>query len=176
LGSAEVTSISGMYERVAVLEGAAATAAKVLDAIDGCALAHIAAHGTFRADSPLFSSLRMDDGPLTVHDFERLGRAPYRLVLPSCDSARLAAAGADELLGLAAALVPLGTAGIVASVVPVNDAATAELMLDFHQALRRGATMAGATMAGALQAVRLAAGADPLYRATAWSFVALGAA
>ena len=54
-------------------------ARRVLGALDGAPLAHIAAHGTFRADSPLFSSLRMDDGPLTVHDFERLGRAP---VLP----------------------------------------------------------------------------------------------
>ena len=37
---------------------------------------HVAAHGTFRADSPMFSSLRLDDGPMTVHDVERLRRAP----------------------------------------------------------------------------------------------------
>ena len=37
------------------------------------ALAHVAAHGHFRAESPLFSSLDLADGPLAVHDFERLG-------------------------------------------------------------------------------------------------------
>ena len=44
----------------------------MLTALDGAWLAHIAAHGIFRADSPLFSSLRMHDGPLTVYDFEQL--------------------------------------------------------------------------------------------------------
>jgi AbrB family looped-hinge helix DNA binding protein len=80
----------------------------VLAAIDGAGLAHIAAHGTFRADSPMFSSLRLDDGPMTVHDLERLRRAPFRLILPSCESGLLVPASADELLGLASALLPLG--------------------------------------------------------------------
>ncbi len=53
----------------------------------------------------------MHDGPLTVYDFEQLNRAPYRLVLSSCDSGVLAPAGADELLGLVSSLLPLGTAG-----------------------------------------------------------------
>jgi hypothetical protein len=66
----------------------------------------------------MFSSLRLADGPLIVHDFDRLRRAPHRLILPACDSGRLAPAGADELLGLATALLPLGTVAMVASVVP----------------------------------------------------------
>src|ERR671937_2075767 len=59
-----------------VLAGRSATTARVLAAIDGAGLAHIAAHGEFRADSPMFSSLRLADGPMTVHDVERLRRAP----------------------------------------------------------------------------------------------------
>ncbi len=50
-----------------MLAGGSATTARVLAAIDGAGLAHIAAHGTFRADSPMFSSLRLDDGPLALH-------------------------------------------------------------------------------------------------------------
>ena len=42
-----------------MLADGTATARRVLGALDGAPLAHIAAHGTFRADSPLFSSLRM---------------------------------------------------------------------------------------------------------------------
>src|SRR5262249_22586169 len=75
---------------------------------------------------------------------ERLRRAPYRVIFSSCDSGVLAPAGADELLGLAHTLAPLGTAGIVAAVVPVNDQATATLMVPLHRHLRDGATPAEA--------------------------------
>lgn len=129
---------------VTVLVDGSATAQGVLEAIDGCHLAHLAAHGTFRADSPSFSSLLLDDGPLTVYDLERLRRAPYRLVLSSCDSGQVAAVGADEVLGPATALLHLGTAGIVASVVPVNDAAAVPLMVALHDGLRRGLGLAEA--------------------------------
>jgi hypothetical protein len=42
------------------------------------------------------------DGPLTGYDFERLQRAPYRLVMSSCDSAVLAPATATSLITLGA--------------------------------------------------------------------------
>jgi tetratricopeptide (TPR) repeat protein len=167
---AEVPILAERYGDATVLEHGKATAANVLEALDGCALAHVAAHGTFRADSPYFSSLRVDDGPLTVHDFELLRRAPYRLVLPSCESGRLAPAGADELLGLATALLPLGTAGIVAGVVAVNDTATVPLMVGLHDELRKQRSLAEALMTA-----RQKLPDDPVLRATAWSFIAVGA-
>jgi CHAT domain-containing protein len=83
----------------------------------------------------------------------------------------LAPAGADELLGLAHCLAPLGTAGLVASVVPVNDQATAGLMTALHKHLR-----GGASLAQALRNARDGAEDDPVLAATAWSFIALGAA
>jgi CHAT domain-containing protein len=165
------TDAAGAYQDVTLLQDGDATAGQVLDAIDGAWLAHIAAHGTFRADSPLFSSLRMADGPLTVYDFERLRRAPYRLVLPSCDSGLMAPAGADELLGLVSSLLPQGTAGILASVVPLNDSAAAELMPQLHRWLA-----AGRTLAESLPALRRDLGNDPLLVGTGCSLVALGAA
>ena len=167
---AEVPLIAPLYQRATVLSGGEATASRVLAALDGTWLAHIAAHGSFRADSPLFSSLRMADGPLTVYDFEQLRRAPYWLVLPSCDSGVVAPAGADELLGLVSSLLPLGTAGMVASVAPLNDQAAVPLMLDLHRRLQ-----SGASLAGALCAVRRGVSHDPVLRAAAWSLVALGA-
>jgi hypothetical protein len=170
-GGAEVPLVAQLYDDVEVLADGDATAEKVLAALDGAWLAHIAAHGIFRADSPLFSSLDMHDGPLTVYDFERLRRAPYRLVLSSCDSGVLAPAGADELLGLVASLLPLGTAGIIAAIVPLNDLAVVPMMVDLHRHLR-----AGQTLAEAVYQVRRAVGDDPVQQATAASLITLGAA
>jgi hypothetical protein len=167
---AEVPELATLYDDVTVLSDTAATADKVLSALDGAWLAHIAAHGIFRADSPLFSSLRMHDGPLTVYDFERLHRAPYRMVLSSCDSGVLAPAGANELLGLVSSLLPLGTAGIVAAIVQVNDEAVVPLMVDLHRHLR-----AGQTLAESLYNVRRGLSDDPVQQATAASLVTLGA-
>ena len=170
---AEVPQLAADYaidDEPVVLGNGTATVARVLTAIDGARLVHIAAHGTFRPDSPLFSSLSLDDGPLTVYDLERLRRGPRHLVLSSCDSGVIAPAGANELLGLASSLIPLGTVAIVASVVPVNDAAAVPLMLALHRELRRGASLAEA-----LRDARQGSESDPVAAATAWSFVCLGA-
>ena len=106
--------------------------------MEGADLVHLAAHGTFRSDAPLFSSLRLADGPLTVYELERLRAAPDTLVLPACDAAVLEVRPGDELLGTAAALLGLGVGSVVAPVLPVPDEATTPLMLALHERLRRG--------------------------------------
>jgi tetratricopeptide (TPR) repeat protein len=169
---AEVHDVAARYPGATLLTGDAATAENVLAALEGASLAHIAAHGTFRADNALFSSLRLADGELTVHDLERLHHPPHRLVLSSCDSGLGAHAGADELLGLTNALIGLGTAGLLASVVPVNDIATVPLMVAVHGRLREGATLAQALH----QARRWLGASDIVVAATGLSFVALGGA
>lgn len=170
-GHAHVPGAAAVRGATVVLEGSDARVPRVLRELDGAALAHIAAHGTFRADSPLFSSLRMADGPLIVHDFERLDRSPYRIILPCCDTARFASVGADELLGLVTALLPLGTAGVVACTAPVNDAAVVPLMLALHKGLD-----AGLSLAEALRDARAALPGDAVHQATGWAFSAFGAA
>lgn len=168
-GTAEVRRLAQQYPQAVVLAEGAASAERVMSAIDGAWLVHIAAHSTFRADSPLFSAIELDDGPLTVYDLERLGRAPYRIVLSSCTSAVGAPTGADELLGLVSALISLGSAGVAASVVPVNDPATVPLMLTLHRHLQDGFSLAQA-----LALARRSAADNALARATGDSFLAFG--
>jgi len=165
----EVSALAATYPGADVLGAGSATVDRVLAALDGAGLAHIAAHGRFRADSPLFSALRLDDGLLTVHDLEQLQQAPRRLVLPCCDSGLLAPTGTDELLGLISSLLPLGTVGVIAAVVPIDDTVTATLMTRLHEHLR-----AGTTMAEALRRARPVDSTDSVELATCWSFVSLG--
>ena len=169
-GDEEIRRLAAQYPDAVVLTRGGAVAERVMAAMDGASLVHMAAHGTFRADSPLFSAIELDDGPLTVYDLERLNRAPYRVILSSCSSAVGEPVGADELLGVVSALVSLGSAGVAASVVPVNDPCTVPLMLALHDHLRDGSGLAEGLMLA-----RQAVGADSVARSTAHSFIALGA-
>ncbi len=142
----------------------------VVEAMTGVWVTHIAAHGTFRADSPLFSSLRLDDGALFVHDFDRLRPAPRNVVLSACDSGVSAPVGVEELLGLVGGLLRVGTANVLASVGPVNDRAAVPFMSSVHRSLANGTTLPEAARQGRRDSV-----GDDLAVVTAGSFTVWGA-
>jgi CHAT domain-containing protein len=143
----------------------------VLSALDGAGLAHIAAHGGFRSDNPMFSHLRLADGPLTVYDLERLTHPPDTVILSACDSGLSAVHPGEELMGLAAALLGLGTSRVLGSVLPADDEAALVLMTDLYRRLA-----AGDGLAAALAAAQAAAGDQLDERAaTATAFVCFGA-
>jgi tetratricopeptide (TPR) repeat protein len=136
--AAEVDALRARHPDALSLTGDRARVAAVAAALDGADSAHVAAHGRFRDDNPLFCSLELADGALTVYDLERLRRAPRRLVLSSCESGLSAVHAGDELMGFTAAVFALGTATVVAAVVPVPDEATSGLMLALDDELRTG--------------------------------------
>jgi CHAT domain-containing protein len=150
------------------LTGGRATVAAALAALDGAGSAHIATHGEFRADNPLFSFLQLVDGPLTVYDLSALRRPPRLLILSACDTGLSTVHPGDELQGLSAALLGLGTRAVVASLGPVDDDATRQLMVTLHGRLRAG--VGAATALAEAQAAL-----DPAYDTTGASFVCLGA-
>jgi tetratricopeptide (TPR) repeat protein len=167
---AEVNALRSVHRNVSALEGGGATAERALASLEGTWLAHIVAHGYFRSDSPLFSSLTLDDGPLTVHDLDRLKRPPHRMILSACEVGGGEAVGSDEILGLVTSLLAMGTAGVMASVVPVNDEAAVGVMVRVHTELAGGRDLGEAWLAA-----REEASGDPLAAATAASFTAWGA-
>lgn len=160
---AEVTELAGLYGNAQVLVGPDATAGNVLAAFERSDVVHLAAHGSFRADSPLFSSVLLADGPLTVYDLERVHSAPTIVVLSACDAAAAVVRTGDELLGTATALLGLGVRSVVAPVLSIPDEATVGVMVAFHQRLRAGRPV-GAALAGAVTS----------HRAASSSFVCIG--
>ena len=169
--AAEVTSLRRRYRGAQSFTPRAATVESVLSALDGASLAHIAAHGRFRADNPLFSSLLLADGPLMVYDIERMRRAPRQIVLSACDSGVSGVRPGDELMGLAAALFAQKASTLVASVVPVSDEATRPLMLRYHKALQA----TGSPAVALARVGQAAVGDDPAAYAAAGAFVCFGA-
>jgi hypothetical protein len=140
---AEAAAVAAVHH-VAALTGTAATAEAVTARLEGARLAHLAAHGHIHPNNPLFTSLTLADGPLTGYDVERLRQAPQLVVLAACDVGRSTVRPGDELLGLSAAFLALGTQHVIASVVPVPDAETAPLMIAFHRLLAAGVPAATA--------------------------------
>ncbi len=140
--AAEVRELAALHPGATVLHGRAATVDAALAALDGAALGHLACHGRFRSDSPLFSSLELADGPLNVYELQRLRRPPETIVLSACDLGVSSLHPGDELLGVASALLAMGTRTIVASVVPVPDSAARRLMLAVHRELAAGSAPA----------------------------------
>jgi tetratricopeptide (TPR) repeat protein len=167
----EVDAIHRLHERPTVLTGPAATVRATTEALAGAGLAHLACHGRLRSDNPSFSALELADGQLTVHEMDRRGIAPFRVVLAACDSAADTTYVGDELLGFVSALLARGTGGIVASVVAVGDIESSSLMEQVHRGLARGRSMAEA-----LQVSRAALDtADPREFVNWCSFTAYGA-
>ena len=140
----EVGALSGIYASARPLLPPASTADAVAGALAGADLAHLACHGVLRADNPMFSSLVLSDGPMTLQEIYARGIAPRRLVLASCQSGSQASYAGDEVLGFVGALLARGTAGILASAAVVPDVPAAGLMTAVHRRLSGGATLARA--------------------------------
>jgi len=170
--AAEVRALAERHVTSAVLLEDEARVDAVAAALETATRAHIASHGTFRADNPLFSALALADGPLTVYDLERLRAAPRDMILSACDGGVTAVRPGDELMGFSGALLSLGTSALIASVVPVPDEPTHRLMLALHERLATGAEPAVALASASAAALDAEVPAD---YATAAGFVCFGA-
>jgi hypothetical protein len=140
----EIAALARLYVSARRLMPPASTADAVAEALAGADLAHLACHGVLRADNPMFSSLLLSDGPMTLQEIYARGLAPRRLILASCQSGSQASYAGDEVLGFVGALLARGTAGILASAAVVPDVPAVGLMTAVHSRLSRGTTLARA--------------------------------
>ncbi len=140
--SAEVAALSTLYPQATVLGPAQSTADAVAPLLHGADLAHLACHGRLRGDNPMFSSLLLSDGPLTLQELETRGITAHRMVLASCKSGADVSFAGDEVLGFVSALLARGTAGIVASIAAIPDVEAVDLMYALHERLVAGRTFA----------------------------------
>lgn len=104
--------------------------------LSSCDVVHIAAHGRYRSDAPRFSSLRLDDGDLHLHEFDRIADVAEIVVIAACDAARTTATGVAPV-GVMPTLAGVGVGAILAPVTPIPDAVTGQLVGLLHDRLRR---------------------------------------
>ncbi|MCW5882806.1 MAG: CHAT domain-containing protein, partial [Anaerolineae bacterium] len=99
---------------------------------------HLAAHGEPRLDNPTFAHVALADGPLNLSDVLNLELGGALVTLSACDTGRGVVTGGDELVGLSRGFLHAGAVTLVQSLWQVQDAAAADLMRRFYQALREG--------------------------------------
>ncbi|MEJ2560778.1 MAG: CHAT domain-containing protein, partial [Anaerolineae bacterium] len=128
-----------------------ATREQVQRAAPNCRILHLASHGDFRADNPLFSGLMLADGWLTTLDVFNLHLKASLVTLSACQTGRAVIGGGDELLGLMRAFLSAGASALVLSHWAVEDHSTAQLMETFYQKLEAGWTKGAALRYAQLQ-------------------------
>jgi len=139
----EARAIAKMWHGQAFLEDEA-TLDQLHTVAPSSDVLHLAMHGDYRADNPLFSGLLFADGSLTTLDTFNLRLRASLVTLSACQTGRNAISGGDELSGLMRGFLGAGAASLVLSLWRAEDQSTAQLMQIFYTQLLAGQSKAAA--------------------------------
>lgn len=139
----EVQSVAPLLPYPELLIGSQATSVRLRKEGARSGLLHIATHGNYRHDNPMFSGIRLGDGYLNLYDLYQM-RFPAKLVtLSGCATGMNFVSAGDELLGLERGLFCAGAATLLLSLWDVHDQTTAKLMHTFYRRLIDTGDMSG---------------------------------
>ena len=131
----EVRAVASVLPHADVYLGSEATLDVLREKGPHSRFVHIATHGWFRQDNPMFSSIRLGSSQLSLFDLYQL-RLPAELVtLSGCGTGLNVVVGGDELMGLKRGLLYAGAQGVLLTLWDVNDRSTAEFMRLFYSAM-----------------------------------------
>lgn len=140
----EVMSVSSLLPNAELLLGEHATSGGLREKGARSGFLHIATHGNYRQDNPMFSAIRLGDGYLNLYDLYQM-HFPARLVtLSGCATGMNAVSAGDELLGLQRGLFCAGASSVLLSLWDVHDQSTAMLMQAFYKSYLETQDMGGA--------------------------------
>jgi CHAT domain-containing protein len=128
----ELQSIAALLPQAKLFLGADANEKVLQEYGAGSQLVHIASHGFFRQDRPMFSGIRLGDTFLTLYDLYRLKLPVEHITLSGCSTGVNAVAAGDEIIGLMRGLLFAGARSLLLSLWNVNDSTTAEFMRSFY--------------------------------------------
>lgn len=140
----ETKTLAALFPNSVTLLDDAANFKKLNEHASDADILHLACHGQFRAENPLFSSLKLADCWLTVRDVDSLKLNADLIVLSACETGVSRIAPGDELLGLARGFFSAEASSLVLSLWNVHDATTVELMKYFYSEIRAGASPSAA--------------------------------
>lgn len=134
----EINELKKIFRNAKTFTGEEATFTNYTKHAEDFDILHLACHGQFRPDNPLFSSLQLADGFVTVRDICSQNLNAELVTLSACETGLNKIYAGDEILGLARGFLVAGVRSIVLSLWTVNDKATRDLMQYFYTELQRG--------------------------------------
>lgn len=140
----EVKAVASVLPDAEVYVGGAATLDVLRDRGSQSRFIHIATHGWFRQDNPMFSSISLGNSDLSLFDLYHLSLPSELVTLSGCGTGLNVVVGGDELLGLKRGLLYAGAEGVLLTLWDVNDQSTAEFMKLFYENMQRDANKAKA--------------------------------
>jgi CHAT domain-containing protein len=132
----EVDAVSAVVPEPQVFFGPGATEQVLREKGHDSRLIHIASHGFFRQDSPMFSAIRLADSYVNLYDLYRMNLPVELLTLSGCVTGMNVVEEGDELLGLTRGLLYAGARSLLLSLWDVDDRSTAEFMREFYLQLQ----------------------------------------
>jgi CHAT domain-containing protein len=140
----EVETLSRILPNARLFVGEAATE-DVLRTYGRCSRRiHIATHGYFRQDNPMFSSIRLGGSHLSLYDLYHLQLPAELIVLSGCTTGLNVVTPGDELMGLVRGLLQAGAQSLILSLWDVHDQSTTEFMIGLYTRLKHGLPTAAA--------------------------------
>lgn len=164
----EAQAVAALYGVTPLLREQA-TEQSVKEQGGNSALLHLAVHGLYEPESPLFSHLKLaagdgQDGLLEAHQVYNLDLAETNLVvLSACRTQQGEISGGDEVSALSRAFLYAGAPLVVGSLWAVEDIATADLMVAFHRGVQAGDETAVSLQAAQQQVLADPARSHPYY-------------
>lgn len=149
----EAATVAATLPRPELYRGAEATQQVLRERGASSRYIHLATHGRFRADNPMFSSIQLGDGSLTLYDLYQFPLPADLVTLSGCSTGLNVVAQGDELVGLVRGLLSAGAKSLLLSLWDVHDQSTAELMQAFYSRLGSETDKASA-LAGAMREIR----------------------
>lgn len=147
----EVSALQAILPNAQLFVGEKATHSILEERGPRSRIIHIATHGYFRQDNPMFSSIRLGDSYLSLYDLYHMNLPAELVVLSGCATGLNVVKTGDEQIGLVRGLLQAGAQTMILSLWDVHDASTKEFMLAFYRGWHRGLSKSRALNAAMLE-------------------------
>lgn len=134
----EIERLARLFPKAERLIDERATFANLAEFCGQSDIIHLACHGKFRPDNPMFSALELYDENLTVGDVRKLNLTNKLIVLSACETGLNRVEPGEELIGLTRGFLSAGASSLVMSLWTVDDDSTLVLMSEFYKNLCGG--------------------------------------